>query len=111
MQRAARAGGNQERGDRIRVGRGRSGGGIWGTLGRPQESGGHPARALAIVLCRRHTALKLNEIGERCGGSDYAVVSQAQHRTETKLRNDRRLTAIANRVTKRPKRLMLYVNT
>jgi putative transposase len=69
---------------------------------------GHPARSLAIVLCRRHTALKLNEIGERCGGSDYAAVSQAQHRMETKLRNDPRLTAIANRVTKR---LMSYPKT
>jgi putative transposase len=69
---------------------------------------GHPARSLAIVLCRRHTALTLNEIGERCGGSDYAAVAQAQHRMETNLRNDTRLAAIANRITKR---VMSYVET
>ena len=29
---------------------------------------GHPARALAIVLSRKHTALTLRQIGEFCGG-------------------------------------------
>ena len=53
----------------------------------------HPARSLAIVLSRRHTALTLREIGERCGGSDYAAVSQAQHRMETKLRENMPLAA------------------
>jgi hypothetical protein len=61
---------------------------------------GHPARALAIVLSRRHTALTLREIGERCGGSDYAAVAQARHRMETKLRADSRLAAIAKRIAK-----------
>jgi chromosomal replication initiation ATPase DnaA len=61
----------------------------------------HPARGLAIVLRRRHTSLNLREIGERCGGSDYAAVSQAKHRTEAKLRDDKRLAARAERIAKR----------
>ena len=61
---------------------------------------GHPARALAFVLSRRHTALTLREIGERCGGSDYAAVAQAQHRMEMKLRNHAPLAAIAKRIVK-----------
>jgi hypothetical protein len=44
--------------------------------------------------------LKLTEIGERCGGADYAAVSQAKHRMETKLRQDRLLATIANRIIK-----------
>jgi len=61
---------------------------------------GHPARSLAIVLSRRHTALTLREIGERCGGSDYAAVAQARHRMETKLRDNAHLAAIAKRIAK-----------
>jgi hypothetical protein len=61
---------------------------------------GHPARSLAIVLSRRHTALTLREIGERCGGSDYAAISQAHHRMDTQLRNNARLAGIAARITK-----------
>jgi hypothetical protein len=61
---------------------------------------GHPARAIAIVLSRRHTALTLREIGEHCGGSDYAAVSQAQHRMKITLRNNARLAAIAKRIAK-----------
>ena len=66
-----------------------------------KERWGHPARALAIVLCRRHTALKLKHIGEHCGGMDYAAVSQAQHRMENKLRLERPLAAVLKRITKR----------
>ena len=33
--------------------------------------------------------MKLKQIGERCGGMDYAAVSQAQHRMENKLRQER----------------------
>jgi hypothetical protein len=61
---------------------------------------GHPARSLAIVLSRRRTALTLRAIGERCSGSDYAAVAQAQHRMETKLRHNARLAAVADRITK-----------
>jgi putative transposase len=61
---------------------------------------GHPARSLAIVLSRRHTALTLQEIGERCGGLDYAAVSQARHRMENKLRQTPRLAATAKRIAK-----------
>ena len=70
---------------------------------------GHPARSLAIVLSRRHTALTLREIGERCGGSDYAAVSQAQHRMETKPRENMPLAAIAKRIAKHLP--MSYVET
>ena len=70
---------------------------------------GHPARSLAIVLSRRHTALTLREIGERCGGSDYAAVSQAQHRMETKLCENMPLAAIAKRIAKHLP--MSYVET
>jgi hypothetical protein len=42
----------------------------------------HSERSLAIVLSSRHTTLTLREIGERCGGLDYAGVSQAHHRME-----------------------------
>jgi hypothetical protein len=52
--------------------------------------------SLAIVLSRRHTGRALREIGERCGGSDYAAVSQAQHRMEMTLRHTPRLAATAN---------------
>jgi len=62
---------------------------------------GHPARSLAIVLCRRHTALKLQEIGTLCGGLDYAAVSQAKHRMENKLRQDPPLAKMADRIAKR----------
>ena len=65
-----------------------------------QSRRGHPARSLAIFLSRSHTALTLREIGEHCGGSDYAAVSQAKNRMETKLRNNARLAAIAKRITK-----------
>jgi chromosomal replication initiation ATPase DnaA len=61
---------------------------------------GHPARSLAIVLSRRHTPLTLREIGERCGGSDYAAVSQAHHRMDTKLRNNAGLAGVAASITK-----------
>jgi len=70
---------------------------------------GHPARSLAIVLSRRHTALTLHEIGERCGGSDYAAVAQACHRMETKLRTNASLAAIAKRIAKQLP--MSYVET
>ena len=66
---------------------------------------GHPARALAIVLCRRHTSLTLSEIGARLGGSDYAAVSQAQKRMEKKLLHDPRLAVIARRITKHLQKL------
>lgn len=65
------------------------------------ERRGHPARALAIVLSRRHTSLSLREIGERRGGTDYAAVSQAKHRMEAKLHDDKRLAAMAERIAKR----------
>jgi len=42
----------------------------------------------------------MREIGERCGGSDYAAVSQARHRMETKLRENMPLAAIAKRIAK-----------
>ena len=61
---------------------------------------GHPARALAIVLCRRHTSLTLSEIGARLGGSDYAAVSQAQKRMEKKLLHDPVLAVSARRIAK-----------
>ena len=70
---------------------------------------GHPARSLAIVLSRRHTALTLREIGERCGGSDYAAVSHAQHQMETRLRENMSLAAIAKRIAKHLP--MSYVET
>ena len=82
-------------------------------LGEPWEDlksrRGHPARSLAIVLSRWHTALTLREIGERCAGSDYAAVSQAQHRMETKLRANMPLAAIAKRIAKHLP--MSYVET
>ena len=62
---------------------------------------GHPARSLAIVLCRRQTAFKFETIGEQCGGMDYAAVSQAQHRMESKLRQERSLAAALKRMAKR----------
>ena len=65
-----------------------------------QSRRGHPARSLAIFLSRSHTALTLREIGEHCGGSDYAAVSQAKNRTETKLHANARLAAIAKRIVK-----------
>ena len=61
---------------------------------------GHPARALAIVLARRHTALKLKQIGEYCGGIDYAAVSQANRRMENTLRQNSDLEAVLKRITK-----------
>ena len=70
---------------------------------------GQPARSLAIVLSRRHTALTLREIGERRGGSDFAAVSQAQHRMKTKLRENMPLAAIAKRIAKHLP--MSYVET
>ena len=70
----------------------------WETL---KDRWGHPARSLAIVLCRRHTALRLKQIGEHCGGMDYAAVSQAQHRMENKLRQERSLAAAMKRINKR----------
>ena len=74
-------------------------------FGEPWESlksrRGHPGRSLAILMCRRHTALKLHEIGKRCGGWDYAAVSQANHRMENKLYQDRRLAAVAQRIEER----------
>jgi hypothetical protein len=70
---------------------------------------GRPARSLAIVLSRRHTALTLREIGERCGGSDYAAVSQAHHRMDARLRNNARLAGIAASITKHPR--MSYAET
>ena len=65
------------------------------------ERRGHPARALAMVLSRRHTSLSLREIGEHCGGSDYAAISQAKHRMEAKLRDNKRLAAMVERIAKR----------
>jgi REP element-mobilizing transposase RayT len=62
---------------------------------------GHPARSFAIVLSRRHTALKLKQIGEYCGGMDYAAVSQANHRMENTLRQNRDLAAAMRRIAKR----------
>jgi site-specific DNA-cytosine methylase len=52
-------------------------------------------------LGRRRTAFTLREIGEYCGGSDCAAVSQAKHRMERKLRDDTRLAAMAARIAKR----------
>ena len=66
---------------------------------------GHPARALAIVLCRHHTSLTLSEIGARLGGSDYAAVSQAQKRMEKKLRHDPALAVSARRIAKHPQKV------
>jgi hypothetical protein len=66
-----------------------------------EERRGHPARALAIVLSRRHTSLSLREIGEHCCGADYAAVSQVKHRMEAKLRDNKRLAAMAERIAKR----------
>lgn len=66
---------------------------------------GHPARALAIVLCPRHTSLTLSEIGARLGGSDYAAVSQAQKRMEKKLLHDPHLAVIARRIAKHLQKL------
>jgi REP element-mobilizing transposase RayT len=70
---------------------------------------GHPARGLAIVLCRRHTALTLNEIGERLGGMDYAAVSQACHRMEQKMIKKLDLAATAELIAARLD--MSYVET
>jgi hypothetical protein len=43
----------------------------------------------------------LREIGERCGGSEYAAVSQANHRMEAKLRDNKQFAAVAKRIEKR----------
>ena len=59
---------------------------------------GHPARGLAMLLCRQHTELGLGEIGERCAGMDYAAVSQACHRMKEKISQDSRLAARAKRI-------------
>ena len=45
---------------------------LWEAL---KDRWGHPARSLAIVLCRRHAAFKSRQIGEHCGGMDNAAVS------------------------------------
>jgi chromosomal replication initiation ATPase DnaA len=54
-----------------------------------------------MVLCRRLTALSLREIGQCCGGLDYAAVGQAHHRMERKLATHRSLARIADRLTAR----------
>ena len=69
----------------------------WEELGKRR---GHPAKGLAILMCRRHTGLKLREIGERCHRMDYAAVSQACRRMEEKISRDPRLSARAKRITK-----------
>ena len=61
---------------------------------------GHPAKGLVIVMCRRHTALKLHEIGERWRQMDYAAVSQACRRMEQKISRDPSLAARAKRIAK-----------
>ena len=49
------------------------------------EQHGHPARDLVITLCREKTAMSLKEIGERCGGMDYAAVLQAFSRMRKRM--------------------------
>ena len=46
---------------------------------------GNPARDMAIVLSRRHTALGLKQVGEHCGGMDYSAVLQACSRMRKKI--------------------------
>jgi hypothetical protein len=45
--------------------------------------------------------IEIEKIGEHCGGMDYAAVSQAQHRMENKLRQERSLAAALKRIAKR----------
>jgi putative transposase len=58
---------------------------------------GNEARAMAIHLCRRWTALSLAAIGDRFGGVGYAAVSRTARHTAERLTRDRRLAKRAAR--------------
>jgi len=58
-----------------------------------RERYGDPGAALVMWVARRHTGLTLRQIGAALGGIDYAAVSMAVQRLETRARHDR---AVAN---------------
>ena len=62
---------------------------------------GHPARGMSILLSRRYTALKLAEIGEHCGGMDYAAVSDACKRMRKRAESDQALRKVIDRIENR----------
>ena len=74
---------------------------FWGALGRHSGPPGPSGPRAGDRRSRRHTALKLKEIGEHCGRMDYAAVSQAHHRMTQQLAEDRRLATILGHITKR----------
>ena len=55
-------------------------------------------RDLVLVLARRHSGMKLKELGTRVGGLDYGAVSEAIRRLERQIIVDRKLNALYTRL-------------
>lgn len=56
-------------------------------------------RDLVLMLARRHSGMKLKELGMRVGGLDYGAVSEAVRRLERQIKVDRKLSALSARLT------------
>jgi REP element-mobilizing transposase RayT len=59
---------------------------------------GDPGLPLALYVARRRTGLTLRALGEAAGGMDYTAVSMAVKRFEAKLRRDKPLRELTERI-------------
>jgi REP element-mobilizing transposase RayT len=55
---------------------------------------GDPAKAVALLLGRRHCGLSLRELGDAAGGMGYYAVSKAVTRVEARAKSDKKLQAM-----------------
>jgi len=112
--RALAQGGNRETSGKRELRRWRTPGEIMGEVERIRgeawnelvERRGDPARALAMWTLRHYGGLTLRQIGEQFGGMDYAAVSIAIKRFETKAAGGKALRAQMKQMTE-----MLNVET